>query len=61
MLAKTKVIDVKDKVLEAKTLEVSTLRVEKDKKIDDALVKENEVEPTKVKDLSKEENKTTKR
>ena len=42
-------------------LKVSTLRVEKDKKIDDALVKENEVEPTKVNDLSKEENKTTKR
>ena len=61
ILAKTKVIDVKDKVLEAKTLEVSTLRVEKDKKIDEALVKENEVEPAKVNDLSKEENKTTKR
>ena len=61
MLAKTKVIDVKDRVLEAKTLEVSTLRVENDKKIDDDFVKENEVEPTKVKDLSKEENKKTKR
>lgn len=61
ILAKTKVIDVKDKVLEAKTLEVSTLRVENDKKIDDDFVKENEVEPTKVKDLSKEENKKTKR